>query len=54
MQIKLYSSLKKIFLLAAIFFLSSCAGIRYCKKDESPTTGCRPWDPAAITGAANR
>ena len=37
-----------------IFILSGCAGIRFCGNNESPSTGCKPWDPATISGAASR
>ena len=46
--------LKKLSLLALILLLSGCAGLRFCKENESPKTGCHPWDPATITGAASR
>ncbi len=46
--------LKKLTLLILVLFLTSCAGIRFCSKDESPKTGCKSWDPATTTGAASR
>lgn len=35
--------------------ISGCAGIRFCSKDENyKLTGCKPWDPATISGAVSR
>lgn len=46
--------LKIVSILILSFLLASCAGIRFCNKEESPKTGCKPWDPATTTGAASR
>lgn len=46
--------LKKTMIVLFVLSLTGCAGIRFCKKDESPKTGCKVWDPATISGAASR
>jgi len=46
--------LKKLSILSLVLLISGCVGIRFCNKDESPRTGCKPWDPATISGATAR
>lgn len=43
---------KTLSIIALALLLTSCAGIRYCKENE--TKGCQPWDPATKTGMGSR